>query len=384
MKRAFLALCLVATAPLVSAPAAHAAPPPAVPILAAVCDGFLYPDTTAIAQGVNGRVHGFANYRHSTDCDKKIFYFEGAGSSWRSGATGLVGTVVDVAQDNTGSYLLYLAQSGAGRTQLVFVKRATDGTFGQRQILADVVGDSGHNKASIVARGGRWLAVWTQPGTSAGDFDLYQYGTMYPATAQRRAVPIGSGNDTAPALTFAPDGTVVLAFKRGAVSATKVVRVARTTNGSTYSWQTAASGVSISNDFPDLDVAATSAGTFVAWTGIIDGIPQIVVADNLTGRWRTQTDLPAFLDAASWDASIVATGARAMAGYASGDEYPTDANSFAKRTSAAGAWTEVTTGGGVPGSIDSKGVAGLSLFNGSVTAVVFSGDTLYALTGLVL
>ncbi|HEX8629646.1 MAG TPA: hypothetical protein VF755_15880 [Catenuloplanes sp.] len=385
MKRAVLALTLAFAGTMVAASPAQAAPPPAVPILSAACDGFLYPDTTAMAQGANGRVHGFANYAHSTDCGDKIFYFEGSGTSWRSSATSLRGTVVDVAQDTTGTYLLYVLRELSETAELAIAKRAPDGTFTRLAIVAPVTGDSGHDKGSIIARGGKWLAVWQQE-SSPGNYDLYQYGPLYAATASGvQPVPIGgtANNDTSPALTIAPDGTTVLAFKRGAIGSTKIVRVARTTTGSTYSWQTAASGVPIDDYFPGLDVVATTAGTFVAWSGSVGGGRQVVVADNLTGRWRTQTDLPAFLGS-SWDPSLAAVGSRVMAGYGSGDEFPSDGLDFARRTTAAGAWTAVPYGTGVAPSIDSRGVVGMSVHNNSVTAVVFSGDTLYAVTGLPL
>lgn len=396
MKRAVsvlsLALTVTATAvTAVTASPAQAAPPPAVPILTAACNGFLYPDTTGMASGANGRVHGFANYAHSTDCGDKIFYFEGSGASWRSTATSLRGTVVDVAQDNTGTYLLYVMRELSETAELAVAKRTPDGTFTRLAVVAPVTGTSGHDKGSIVARAGRWLAVWQQAGAAAGDHDLYQYGTLYPATsAQVQPVPIGvaGNNDTSPALTIAPDGgttttTTVLAFKRGSATGTKIVRVARTTTGSTYSWQTAASGVTIDNQFPNLDVAVSTAGTFVSWSGLIAGSRQVVVADNQTGRWRTQSELPSFLGS-SWDPSVVANGSKVLAGYSSGDEFPSDAFDFAKRSTAAGSWTVVPHGTGVPSSIDSRGVVGLSLYNDLVTAVVFSGAGLYAVTGLPL
>jgi hypothetical protein len=384
MKRAILVLILTLTATIPMGSPAQAAPPPAVPILSAACDGFLYPDTTGMAQGAAGRVHGFVNYARSTDCGNRIFYFEGSGSSWASAATSLRGTVVDVAQDTTGTYLLHVINELSETAELAVTKRATDGTLTRLAVLAPVTGTSGHGKGSIVARGGKWLAVWPQAGAAAGDNDLYQYGTLYPATSSTvQPVPIGAArnNDTAPALALAPDGTTVLAFTRGAASSSKIVRVARTTTGTTYSWQTAASGVAVSNDFPNLDIAVSTAGAFVTWSSTVGGIPQVVVADNLTGRWRTQTELPAFLGS-SWDPSVVADGARVMAGYSSGDEYPSDAVDIAARTTAAGPWTAVPTGGAVPPSIDSRGVVGLAAHNNLVTAVVFSGDTLYAVTGL--
>lgn len=380
MKRTVIALTALAATLLAGTPA-QAAPSPAVKILAA-CDGFLYPDTTGAAAGANGRLHGFAGYRHSSTCGDRIYYFEGAGTSWTSRSTSLSGTVVDVAQDSTGTYLLYVMRELSETAELAVAKRAPDGTITRLAVVAPVAGSSFDGRGSIIARNGRWLAVWSQANGTAGDQDLYQYGNLYASSGTVRPVAIGSGVDISPALTFAPDGAVVLAFARSQSSG-KVIRVARTTDGRTWSWRTAGSSIPLNMDFPRLDVAVTSAGTFVSWTQSTNGISDVVVADDLTGTWRRQRP-PAVYDSANWDATIIASGAKVLAGYSSGDEYPTDALLFAKRTTAAGAWTEVPTGTGVPGSIDSRGVVGLSLSGSSVTAVVFSGGELYALTGLTL
>lgn len=379
MKRAIVPLLLTLAATVPAASPAQAAPPPVVPILSAACDGFIYPDTTGMAPGPRGRVHGFVNYSRSADCGNRIFYFEGAGASWTSGATSLRGTVVDVAQDATGTYLLYVIDELSETAELAVAKRAADGTVTRLAVLAPVAGTSGQGRGSIVARGGKWLAVWPQDGATAGDHDLYQYGTLYPGSSVR-PVPVGSADDTAPALALAPDGSTVLAFTRRAAGSEPVVRVARTTDGAAWQSRTAATGVTTRNDFPDLELAVSTAGTFLAWSATVGGIPQVVVADDQTGRWRTQTELPAFLGS-SWDPRLVADGARVMAGYSSGDEYPSDAVDIAKRTTAAGTWTPVPAGA-TPPSIDSRGVVGLAASGGRVTAVIFSGDSLYAATGL--
>ncbi|HEX8629809.1 MAG TPA: hypothetical protein VF755_16710 [Catenuloplanes sp.] len=380
MKRAATVVLMTLAATLTAVPA-QAAPSPAVTVLAGGCGGYLYPDTTGSAPAADGRLHGFVGYRHS-DCDGRIFYFEGAGSSWRSSPTSLTGTVIDVAQDDTGTYLLYAITELSGTAELAVAKRASNGTITRLAVVAPLPAGWGYGKGSIIARNGRWLAVWPQANGTSGDYDLYQYGTLYPSGGTVARVAVGSGVDTSPTLTFAPDGAVVLAFTR-ATGTGRTVRLARTTNGTAWSGRTVGSDLPINTDFPELDVAVTTAGTFVAWTEMTNQISQVVVADDLTGGWRRQQP-PAVYDSANWDANIVASGSRVLAGYDSGDEYPTDTVLFARRISATGAWTEVPTGGGVPGSIDSKGVLGLSRTGGSVTALVFSGDTLYALNGLSL
>jgi hypothetical protein len=359
---------------------ARAAAPPAVSVLSTTCDGFVFANAVGAAADARGRLHGFAGYE-SSSCGKRIYYFEGAGTSWTTRSTSLVGSVVDVAQDTTGTYLLYVINELSGSAELAVARRAPDGTITRLAIVAPVSGTAQGQRGSIVARGGKWLAVWSQGNGTATDNDLYQFGTLYGSPGTSSPVAIGSGNDMAPALTFAPDGAVILAFTR-TQSTGKVVRVARTTNGGTWSWRTAGSSLPIDPYFASLDLAVTSAGTFVSWTERVDGISQMVVADDLTGSWRRQRP-PAVYDSANWDGSIVASGAKVLAGYSSGDEYPNDTVNFAKRTTATGAWTEVPADP-APGSIDSKGVAGVFLFGSAATALVASGDRLYAINGLTL
>lgn len=381
MKRAVIALSLALVATLATAGPAQAAPPPAVPVLSTGCTGIIYSDAVGSAAGASGKVHGFAGYEYS-GCGDRLYYFEGAGSTWTTRATSLFGDVVDVARDSTGTYLLYVINELAETPELAVAKRAPDGTTTRLAVVAPVNGTAQGVRGSIVARDGRWLAVWSQAGSTSGDNDLYQFGTLYGTPGTTSPVAIGSGNDMAPTLAFAPDGATILAFTR-TWSTGKVVRVARTTNGSTWSWRTAGSGLPINLDFASLALAVTSAGTFVTWTESVNQISQVVVADDLTGTWRRQQP-PAVYDSANWDGSIVASGTKVMAGYASGDEYPNDTVAFAKRTTATGSWTTVPTGGGVPVDIDSSGVAGLSLYGSTATALVVSGNKLYALSGLAL
>lgn len=380
MKRAIIATSVALLASLTLATPAQAAPPPAVPVLSTTCDGYLFANTVGSAADSAGRLHGFAGYR-SSSCGNRIYYFEGAGSSWTTRSTSLAGTVVDVAQDSTGTYLLYVMEE-IGTPELAVAKRGLDGRITRLAVVAPVGGTARGDRGSIVARNGKWFAVWAQAGGTTTDNDLYQFGTLYGTPGASAPVPIGSGNDMSPTLAFAPDGAVILAFTR-TLSTGKIVRIARTTTGSTWSWRTAASSLPVNPDFAGLDLAVTSAGTFVTWTESVNQISQVVVADDLTGTWRRQQP-PAVYDSANWDASIVASGAKVMAGYSSGDEYPNDTVNVARRTTATGTWSTVPTGGGVPGSIDSKGVAGLSLYGSTATALVISENQLYALGGLTL
>lgn len=380
MRRALIASILLSGSILATASPAQAAPPPAVPVLSTNCTGFVYADAVGAAADTSGRLHGFAGYS-SSSCGRRIYYFEGAGNSWTTRATSLFGSVVDVAQDNTGTYLLYVINELSESPELAVARRAPDGTTTRLAVLAPVNGSAQGQRGSIVARGGKWLAVWSQAGAAAGDNDLFKFGSLYGTAGTTSPVAIGSGNDMAPALAFAPDGAVILAFTRTG-STGKIVRVARTTNGTAWSWRTAGSSLPIDPSFASLDLAVTSAGTFVSWTERADFISRVVVADDLTGSWRRQQP-PAVYDSASWDASIVASGAKVLAGYGSGDEYPNDTVNVARRTSAAGAWTTVPADTG-PVSIDSKGVAGMWLHGSTATALVAIGERLYAVNGLTL
>lgn len=358
--------------------------PVRIDVLRTCTDGFLYPDNVDLAPDANGAVHGFAAYRRSPTCGNRIYYFEGSGTSWTNNRTSLSGTVVSVAADNTGTYLLYIAEDVPGTPRLVVAKRALDGRISRLAVLSTVGSSAtGEGNGSIVARGGKWLAAFTGPGGTAGDTDLYQAGNLYSSsTAATHLVRNGNAADSHPVLALGPDGAPTVAWRR-TVGNVQSIRIARTTTGTSWAHQPVFTGPAF-GQLGQLDVTVSTAGTSVAWTEGFSGSPVVKVADNLTGSWRVQ-ELPSqFTNGeGAWNPALVASGVKVAAGYSTGDEYPSDGAVIAKRTTVNGGWT---TGPAVSGvsSIDSYAVVGFALNGTSLTAVTVVGDTLYAVTGLTL
>src|SRR5690242_15560300 len=111
--------------------AAFAAPAPAAPIMTTTCtDGYLDSDNIAAARIPGGRINGFANFKYSTKCTDRIYFFQGAGRSWRSEATTLNGKVVSVATDGAGTtFLMFIGASSTqpGKSQLSLATRTSTG-----------------------------------------------------------------------------------------------------------------------------------------------------------------------------------------------------------------------------------------------------------------
>jgi hypothetical protein len=383
LRRAICALTLALLATGVVATPAYAATTQST-VLRACTDGFIYPDNVDLAADANGVVHGFAAYRRSASCGNRIYYFEGSGTSWTSGRTALFGTVVSVAHDTTGTYLLYIAEDTPGTPRLVVAKRGLDGRTSRLAVVSSVASSAiGEGNGSIVARGGKWLVAFTGPGSTTGDTDLYQAGNLYSSTtAATSLVRNSSAADSSPVLTLGPDGTPTVAWRRK-VGDVPSIRIAHTTTGTSWAHQPVATGPTYAQ-LSQLDVAVTAAGTVVGWTQAYSGSPRVQVADNLTGSWQVQEPPSQFANGeGSWNPALAVSGVKVAAGYSTGDEYPADGAVVAKRTTTGGTWTTTPAVTGVE-SIDSFGVVGYALKGTALTAVSVVGDTLYAVTGLTL
>lgn len=382
MRRAICALTLAALATGTVATPAHATTTQST-VLRACTDGFIYPDNVDVATDANGVVHGFAAYRLSAACGNRIHYFEGSGTSWVARRTALFGTVVSVAQDNTGTYLLYISQEGTGTPQLVVAKRAPNGRTSRLAVVGTVSSAAtGEGNGSIVARDGKWLAAFTRPSGTAGDTDLYQAGTLFgTSTAATSLVRNSTAADSHPVLALGPDGAPTVAWRR-TIGSTRSVRIARTTTGTSWAHQPVATAPQYT-PLSQLDVVVSTAGTFVAWAEGNSGAA-VQVADNLVGSWRVQEVPNQFTNGqGAWDPVLVASGVKVAAGYSTGDEFPSDGAVIARRTTTDGTWTTGPIGVDAS-SIDSKAVVGFALTGSSLTAISVVGDTIYASTGLTL
>jgi hypothetical protein len=241
-------------------------------------------DTDA-AQDSSGVAHGFTGLW----CNEPvpvIHYFQGSGSSWTQEVTPYRGFVMGVAQDTTGTYMLYLdTRQGQG---VRITKRLTDGTYTSGRVLSHNWVASGDTQGDVVATGGQWWAVWTEfVGFRNELFQAYTIG----GTAQaRQRITVNPLNDWGPTLALTPGSTfpLTLIWVRGGGEEGETpethseLRRALGTAGGTWSSSTLAS-LGFSNFWPDARVVGTT--TYVTW--LRDG--RAVAADNQGGRFASHT-----------------------------------------------------------------------------------------------
>ncbi|NLT53327.1 MAG: hypothetical protein GXX79_01910, partial [Actinomycetales bacterium] len=160
------------------------------------------------AAGPDGRVHGFAAYVRGTCTDERMWYFEGRGSRWTQARSPYRGEVLAVADDGTGTWVLYLDTPSYDR--VVLGRRLGRGRWARPQVLSRLVGSalgSGVQGADLVASHGRWWAVWAQglpePYASASSTMLFQAKTLGGVRRAHRITGAAAGQDEArPALAL--------------------------------------------------------------------------------------------------------------------------------------------------------------------------------------
>ena len=189
--------------------------------------------------------------------------------------TGLQGTVLGIAYDSTGTYVLYYRAS-----EIRIGKRTNAGVYSSRAVdsWSGVVPPTG----DVIAAGGQWLGVWSKqvgPGGEFAQVDLFQGGTT---TAPRR-ITTDLADDTEPSLAYSGFMPVLVWTRQQApeVPGPADLRVAKLINGSWESRLFASAGEL--NYTPDLRI--TGGQTFVTWGR--DGY--IVVASNAGGSFTSHT-----------------------------------------------------------------------------------------------
>jgi hypothetical protein len=319
-----------------------------------------------VAQDASGVGHGFVNLW----CDEPvpvIHYFQGSEGSWTRQVTPYRGFVMGVAQDTTGTYLLYLdTRAGQG---VRITKRLADGTFTPGRVLSPNWSDSTSTQGDVVATGGQWWAVWTE--FAGFRNELFQASTIG-GTRNRQRITFNPANDWGPTLALTPGTTFPLTLvwvrgggEEGETPETKssLRRALGSASGTWSSGDLATLG--FSNFWPDVRVAGTA--TYVTW--LRDG--RAVAADNEGGMFASHT----------FNTPAVPHG-RPRTGYSSGIVY-------AAWTTGGGRTFVAARAGGVwSGAYASPSsatrlqfVAGLVPRGGKATALIVSfGSRLYATT----
>jgi hypothetical protein len=171
--------------------------------------------------GGDGVVRGFVEFEGG-GCGQArvIHYVEGAGGSWSSTPSPYRGVVLAAAWDGSASYLLYAASDGIRIT-----RRTAAGFTPGRKLSSRGLGSVIYPTGDVVAAGGNWWAVWSEPVGAGGEFaqtELFQAltlgrGHFHDGIGRQRITTNGLW-DGAPSLTLAPGGgsagQVVLAWTR--------------------------------------------------------------------------------------------------------------------------------------------------------------------------
>jgi hypothetical protein len=286
-------------------PAAGAAVGAVGPVEEIIAPGCRFTRMTAdVAVAADGVPRGFAAFSGGTCGDARVIrWFERGESDWTVVDTPWRGTVLAVAADATGTFLLYQAVDGS----LWITRRLAGGaTEGGRRISAVAAG--GAVEGDVVASGGRWWALWSErtvaatpsraPGRAAGHgrvgnpsavFSLVQSRTIGADIAFERVSRPHAANDAAPTLALRPDGGVAMAWSRrtldGRASELWVGTVEADGRRRSRRFELAPTGPGVTNDQPDVFVLGGR--TYLAWRH--DG--RIVLADNPGGAYRARTFL---------------------------------------------------------------------------------------------
>jgi hypothetical protein len=173
---------------------------------------------------------------------------------WATVPTPYQGVVLATTQDAQNTYLLYRAADGVRVTKVTHA-----GVFTKGNLLSTAAG--GGLEGTIAARGGLWVAVWTEP-KADGSFALHQAGSRnYVVSPKDRLLPAGAGvDDSAPSLSPAAFGSgYVLVFSRHTASGYHLMLA----NGSPRTFKARALDTSVEN--PQASVIRSGHYTFVAW-----------------------------------------------------------------------------------------------------------------------
>jgi len=198
-------LCVALVAPAAPASAADAYEPRTT-VLQAHCD-VDFADADAVA-GPDGLTRGFVSYR-GDDCNQRIRWFEGTGSSWDTARTRYRGVVMATADDDSGTWVLFANRGGirVGRRDRAGVQHAP--------VLVDGNGLGGAliPTGDLFLSNGRWLAVWSRQVGPGGEFaqtELFSAQTLgrgdcFSAGLHKQRLTDSRYNDDSPTLVQVGD-----------------------------------------------------------------------------------------------------------------------------------------------------------------------------------
>jgi len=276
--RALAAATAAGALTVVTAMPAHAAVRPFAPSKRAV--GPCLPNHADAVVAGDGVLRGFAV------CFPSLMFFSqdlAAGTAPVAESTPFAGNVLGVAQDTTGTYVLYWDD-----TAVRVGKRTTAGGY-VGQLVHAYTSEVDFPSGDIVARDGQWTAVWSEqlpPGDKAAQRELFTAGSAQ--AVRRLTTTAGNIDDVDATLAFA-GATVVLVWTRRynpGAGGPSDLHLAKMRDGT---WFGSRRLISAGRQNHSPDLAVSNSRTYLAW--VRDRA--IVVADNGTGIFRSHRfDLP--------------------------------------------------------------------------------------------
>lgn len=190
--------------------------------------------SAAVDQGAAGDTRGFVE-RNGPGCDPdaRVRYVEGSGARWAAPeVTPYRGMVLAAAADRGGTWLLFRAVSG-----IWLGRRTGPGVYTRPRQLSGFTGpQSIVHTGDLVARRGRWWAVWTEqvgPGADRARTELFEAGTLADEAVGRRPVTRHPWLDDEPSLALHPgsDRLTLAWVRRRPDAATSQLHVGRAAAG---------------------------------------------------------------------------------------------------------------------------------------------------------
>jgi hypothetical protein len=219
-----------------------------------------------------GTLHTFATRLGGTCSGSRIRYAKRTGSTSTALSSPYTGTVLAVAADSTGAWVLFRHRTG---TRL---GHRTATGWDASQLLSP----QGARSGDLVARDGLWWAVWSEvtTGTRASIFEARTIG----GTVGRTQVTFLAATDTAPALAVRASGPAFLAFARRAESTGQHEVLIFNRATPTDPWSPLFTTTDGDNHEPDV-IALNDTSVYAGWR---HGT-RIVTATNGTGSFVTRT-----------------------------------------------------------------------------------------------
>jgi hypothetical protein len=323
-----------------------------------------FEDSTGDAvMGSDGILRGFVDFAGG-NCpgSAAIRYYEKDGGDVTVETSPYRGDVLSVTSDATGVYLLYQARNGS----LYLTKRTSGGVFTAGRRLSSVKED-GPVEGDVIANGGTWWAVWTEPvpGGRQAATSLNQAKTMGTDIPFQRLTTASVGLELTPSLALRPGNRAALAWSRTPSVNTDWIALwvgAADSNGKWRSRQfelapVAGGGVHI---LPSVFV--TGPTTYIAW----QHDATIMVADNRGGSFKAKSFLtPGVLP------TVSASGGKVFVGWTS---IRSPERAFiTQRVGSTWSGNYVS-----PATSHHQSMAGTFSFSGDATALMLSPSRLYA------